>query len=90
VADFCTAALTNGAYRGRIDTVNIALFGEVTVPLTERLDWIGGLRLSHERKEFEGTFRGRNGAVPISRKTVTKITRSPPAGRGSPTRSPTT
>lgn len=60
--DITSLQLANGAYRGRIDTVNIALFGEVTVPLTERLDWIGGLRLSHERKEFEGTFRGRNGA----------------------------
>lgn len=55
-------AMPNGSYSGRIDTTNLATFGEVTVPLTERLNWIGGLRLTYERKDFNGSFFGRNGA----------------------------
>ena len=60
--DITSLAMANGSYRGRIDTTNLAAFGEVTVPLTERLNWIGGLRLTYERKDFDGLFLGRNGA----------------------------
>lgn len=61
--DITSLAMANGSYRGRIDTTNLAAFGEVTVPLTERLNWIGGLRLTYERKDFDGLFLGRNGAL---------------------------
>lgn len=61
--DITSAAMANGSYRGRIDTTNLAAFGEVTVPVTERLNWIGGLRLTHEIKDFEGLFLGRRGAL---------------------------
>ncbi|MCO5084405.1 MAG: TonB-dependent receptor [Rhizobiaceae bacterium] len=62
--DITSMAMPNGSYRGRIDTTNLAAFGEVTVPLSDRLNWIGGLRLTHESKDFEGRFLGRAGALP--------------------------
>ncbi len=61
--DITSLALANGSYQGQIETTNLAVFGEVTVPLADRLDWMGGLRLTHEKKDFEGTFLGRNGAL---------------------------
>lgn len=61
--DITSLAMANGSYRGQIDTTNLAAFGEVTVPVTERLNWIGGLRLTYERKDFDGLFLGRNGAL---------------------------
>ncbi|ATN37353.1 hypothetical protein ACO34A_26670 (plasmid) [Rhizobium sp. ACO-34A] len=61
--DITSLAMANGSYRGRIDTTNLAAFGEVTVPITERLNWIGGLRLTYESKDFDGLFLGRNGAL---------------------------
>lgn len=60
--DITSQAMANGSYRGLIDTTNLAAFGEITVPMTERLKWIGGLRLTYERKDFSGTFLGRAGA----------------------------
>lgn len=62
--DITSLALANGSYRGQIETTNLAAFGEVTVPLAQRLNWIGGLRLSYESKDFDGQFLGRNGARP--------------------------
>ncbi|MFC5393511.1 TonB-dependent receptor [Bosea vestrisii] len=64
--DITALALANGAYTGKVETTNLAAFGEVTVPLTERLRWIGGLRLTSERKQFDGLFLGRPGAVPAA------------------------
>lgn len=61
--DITSLAMANGSYRGQINTTNLAAFGEVTVPVTDRLHWIGGLRLSYERKDFEGLFEGRKGAL---------------------------
>ncbi|MCD4512160.1 TonB-dependent receptor [Brucella pseudogrignonensis] len=61
--DITSLSMANGSYRGRIDTTNLAAFGEVTIPLTERLKWIGGLRLTYERKDFDGLFLGRSGAL---------------------------
>lgn len=62
--DITAFAMANGAYTAGIDTFNIAAFGEVTVPLTEKLRWMTGLRATHERKNFNGTFIGRTGVVP--------------------------
>ncbi|MFT4160786.1 TonB-dependent receptor [Shinella sp.] len=62
--DITSLALANGSYNGRIDTINLAAFGEVTVPLADRFNWIGGLRLTHESKDFDGLFLGRGGALP--------------------------
>lgn len=64
--DITSAALANGAYTGKVDTTNLAAFGEVTVPLGERLRWISGLRLTSERKEFDGLFLGRPGLAPAA------------------------
>ncbi|MBN8930466.1 MAG: TonB-dependent receptor [Rhizobium pusense] len=61
--DITSLAMANSSYRGQIDTTNLAAFGEVTVPITERLNWIGGLRLTYEQKDFDGLFLGRNGAL---------------------------
>lgn len=62
--DITALAMANGAYTGKVDTTNLAAFGEVTVPLTDRLRWIGGLRLTSERKQSDGLFLGRPGLVP--------------------------
>ncbi len=61
--DITAMAMANGAYTASVDTLNVAGFGEVTVPLTGKLSWIGGLRATHENKSFNGVFAGRPGAV---------------------------
>jgi len=62
--DITSLQLANGAYTGKVRTTNLAAFGEATVPITAGLRWIAGLRASHERQDFDGRFRGRNGALP--------------------------
>ncbi|WP_172801564.1 TonB-dependent receptor [Agrobacterium tumefaciens] len=61
--DITSLAIDNGTYQSQIDTTNLAAFGEVTVPITERMNWIGGLRLTYEQKTFDGVFLGRKGAL---------------------------
>lgn len=58
--------LANGAYTGALQTTNLAGFGEVTVPLTDRLRVLMGLRYTHEEQDFDGTFRGRPGGAPAA------------------------
>ncbi len=62
--DITSVALANGAYAADQKTTNVAAFGEVTLPVTEKLRWIGGLRLTFERQDFDGLFVGDNGAMP--------------------------
>nr|WP_081382323.1 TonB-dependent receptor [Rhodovulum visakhapatnamense] len=40
-------------------TTGAALFGDVSVPLSDRLTASGGLRLTREEKDFDGTFDAR-------------------------------
>ena len=54
----------NGLYVADIERVNLAAFGEVTVPLSDRLRFIGGLRLNRETNAFDGRFSGRPGGAP--------------------------
>ena len=62
--DIASPALPNGNYAATQRTTNLAVFGEVTVPVVERLRAIAGLRLTHEDKLFQGFFRGRPGGPP--------------------------
>ncbi|SUA53158.1 TonB-dependent receptor Fiu [Oligella urethralis] len=46
----------NGDFVRIFDRDTAALYGEVTVPVTERLNVVAGLRYSHERLDHEETF----------------------------------
>jgi iron complex outermembrane receptor protein len=63
---------TNGTRSNSITTDNVAGFGEVTVPLgTTGFRLTTGLRLSHEEKSWDATFRGNGfpGTVAFFRET---------------------
>ncbi|QGZ36644.1 TonB-dependent receptor [Stappia indica] len=62
--DITSLAMANGAYTGRLKKTNLAAFGEVTVPVGERLRIIGGARYTYERQQFGGTYAGRPGGAP--------------------------
>ena len=54
-------ALANGTYSATQSTANLAAFGEVTVPIVDRLRGFVGLRFTHELKNFNGVFGGNPG-----------------------------
>ena len=62
--DIRSPALANGNYAATQSTANLAVFGEVTVPITDRLRVFGGLRFTHELKNFNGVFLGSPGGAP--------------------------
>lgn len=62
--DIVSPQLANGAYTGALKTTNVAAFGEVTIPIAERLRFIAGLRTTYELKDYTGLFRGRAGGAP--------------------------
>ena len=55
-------------FSNRFTTTSYAAFGEVTLPVTDRLRAIGGLRFTREVKDFDGRFEDRSGvaAVPVA------------------------
>ena len=55
-------------FSNRFTTTSYAAFGEVTLPVTDRLRAIGGLRFTREAKDFDGRFEDRSGvaAVPVA------------------------
>ena len=55
-----------GDFANEFTTTSYAGFGEVTVPLTDRLSVVGGLRYTRERKEFDGNFIDLSGAGPVA------------------------
>jgi len=57
-------ALPNGNYAATQSTANLAAFGEITVPIVDRLRAFVGLRFTHELKNFNGTFYGAPGGPP--------------------------
>jgi len=59
---------SNGIQNNRFTTDSYAVFGEVTIPLIERLDLTVGLRGTHERKQASYRFssNGLPGVVPSS------------------------
>ncbi len=42
----------------KLNTEGQAVFGEVTLPVTEKLKWSVGARATHEHKKFEGQYFG--------------------------------
>lgn len=61
--DITSPALPNGLYSADQRTTNLALFGEATIPVTDSLRAIGGLRVTQESKDFTGRFTGRSGGT---------------------------
>ncbi len=57
-------ALPNGNYAATQSTANLAAFGEITVPIVDRLRAFAGLRFTHELKNFNGIFYGAAGGPP--------------------------
>ncbi len=62
--DIRSPALANGNYAATQSTANLAAFGEVTVPIVDRLRGFIGLRFTHELKNFNGVFLGSPGGAP--------------------------
>lgn len=61
--DITSAFIANGAYTGDVETLNVAAFGEVTIPVTDRFRVVSGVRQTHERQDYDGVFVGRSGSV---------------------------
>ena len=55
-----------GTIDNRFTTTSFAGFGEVTVPILERLRAIAGFRFTHERKGFSGQFTDPTGFSAVS------------------------
>ncbi|MEM1044996.1 MAG: TonB-dependent receptor [Pseudomonadota bacterium] len=58
-----------GDFANQFTTTSVAGFGEVTVPLSDRMRAIAGLRYTYEVKDFDGTFVDLSQAGPIARAT---------------------
>ncbi|MGE3364541.1 MAG: TonB-dependent receptor [Rhizobiaceae bacterium] len=57
----------NGTFDNRLTSSTYAVFGDATVPVGERWEVSGGLRLAHDRQSFAGDYvsNGAPGTVPI-------------------------
>lgn len=64
---FNNTGFVNGDFDNEFTTTSYAGFGEVTVPVTDRLNLIGGLRYTRENKDFEGQFRDLSGTALLAR-----------------------
>ncbi len=60
--DIVSQSLPNGGYKGITNTTHLAVFGETKIEIFERLNWIMGLRLTNEIKDFDGRFIGHKAA----------------------------
>lgn len=60
--DVTSLRIANGSYTGKIKTLDIGAFGDITLPATDKLSYIAGLRGTYESKKFNGLFLGRHGA----------------------------
>ena len=56
----------NGDFTNSFTTTSAAGFGEVTVPLIDRLRVTGGLRYTYEEKNFDGHFKDLSRAGPVA------------------------
>lgn len=57
-ASFVRYAWLNGEQQSNIDTLSTSLFGEIDMPISDKLRVNAGARITHERKEAEYNFRG--------------------------------
>ena len=55
-----------GDFEESIDSTSYSAFGELTVPVTDNLRAIGGLRFTYERRDFESQFAGVTGVAQAS------------------------
>ena len=62
--DITSQFIANGAYTGDLKKTNLAAFGEVTIPVGEKLRLIGGARYTYENQDFSGNYVARpSGAI---------------------------
>ena len=61
-----------GEFANEFATTSAAVFGEATVPLTDRLRASAGLRYTNERKDFDGRFKDRSTPTPPPTVTETE------------------
>ncbi|MEM1046050.1 MAG: TonB-dependent receptor [Pseudomonadota bacterium] len=52
-----------GDFHNEFTSTSFAAFGEVTVPVSDRLRAIAGLRFTHEMRDFDGMFVDRSGGT---------------------------
>lgn len=52
-----------GDFNNHFESTSYAVFGEVTLPVTDRLRVITGLRYTHEIRDFEGLFTDQSGGL---------------------------
>lgn len=57
---FNSTGFIQGDFDNRFTTTSYDGFGEVTIPVTDRLSISGGLRYAHEVRDFEGRFTDRS------------------------------
>lgn len=62
--DVTSQFIANGAYTGDLEKTNLAAFGEVTIPVADRLRLIAGARYTYENQDFSGIYAGRTSTVP--------------------------
>ena len=55
-----------GDFANDFATTSYAGFAEFTVPISERLRVVAGLRYTHERKDFDGSFTDLSGVGPVA------------------------
>ena len=62
---FSSTGLIDGEFNNAFETNSYGVFGEATIPITDRLRVIGGLRYTREDRGFEGNFTDLGGVSPV-------------------------
>ena len=63
---FNNPAFAVGDFDESVDSTSYAVFGEVTIPITDSLRAIGGVRFTREIRHFESQFTDLVGTAPVS------------------------
>lgn len=63
---FSSTGLIDGEFNNEFETDSYGIFGEATIPITDRLRVIGGLRYTRENRRFDGNFTDLGGVSPVS------------------------
>ena len=62
---FSSTGLIDAEFNNAFETDSYGVFGEATIPITDRLRVIGGLRYTREDRGFEGNFTDLGGVGPV-------------------------
>ena len=63
---FNATGFIDANFDNSFQTDSYGIFGEATVPLTDRLRLIGGLRYTREERDFKGNFTDLSGSGPVA------------------------